>query len=145
MNRVSTYLNFQGDTEAAFNYYATVFGTEVGNIVRIGDMMGEGGPELTDAEKKMVGHVEMPIHAGHVLMATDMIESMDQHRVIGNNTTINLEIDTKFEAERIYAALADGGSESTGLNPMPWAIWGCTLDQFGIRWMFNCYEGYPQQ
>jgi PhnB protein len=139
MNRVSTYLNFQGDTEAAFAFYASVFGTEAGDIFRMGDMAGPDGPELSDAEKNMVGHVEMPILHGHVIMATDMLESMGQTRVIGNNTTINLELDDRAEADRIYAALSDGGSESTGLNDMPWAYWGCTLDRFGIRWMFNCY------
>ena len=28
MSRVSTYLNFMGNTEDAFNFYASVFGTE---------------------------------------------------------------------------------------------------------------------
>ncbi len=28
LSRVSTYLNFQGDTEEAFTFYASVFGTE---------------------------------------------------------------------------------------------------------------------
>jgi PhnB protein len=144
MNRVSTYLNFQGNTEEAFTYYAAVFGTEVGPIVRIGDISPPDAP-LSDVERNMVGNVQMPILHGHMIMATDMVESMGQHRVVGNNTTINLELDDKAETERIYAALADGGSESTGLNPMPWALWGCTLDKFGIRWMVNCYEGYPEQ
>ena len=87
MNRVSTYLNFQGNAEEALNHYASVFGTKVGDIFRIGDMVPPDGPTLTDAERKLVGRAEMPIHAGHVIMATDMVESMDQHRVIGNNTT----------------------------------------------------------
>ena len=41
------------------------------------------------------------------------------------------------EADRLYAALSDGGSESTGMTEMPWDCWGCTLDRYGIRWMFN--------
>lgn len=138
MNRVSTYLNFQGNAEEAFNYYAKVFGTKVGEVFRVGDMTPPD-IQLTDAEKKMVGHVELPIHAGHVIMATDMVESMGQQRVIGNNTTINLELDDRADTDRIYAALSDGGSESTGMSDMPWAYWGCTLDRYGIRWMFNCY------
>lgn len=143
MSRVSTYLNFMGDTEEAFNFYASVFGTEIsGEISRMGDMPGgPGSPELTDAEKKLVAHVELPILAGHVLMGTDMLESLGHQRRIGNNTTINLEPDTRAEAERLYAALSEGGSESSPLADMPWrALWGVTLDRFGIRWMFNCYE-----
>lgn len=142
MSRVSTYLNFAGNTEEAFRYYASVFGTEItGEIFRMGDMAGDpNGPQLTDAEKNMVGHVELPILAGHVLMGTDMVESLGQHRTIGNNVTINLEPDTRDETDRLYKALSDGGTDSTGMQQMPWAYWGCTLDRFGIRWMFNCHE-----
>ena len=142
MSRVSTYLNFSGETEEAFNFYASLFGTEItGEIARLGDMpTAPGQPELTADEQKLVAHIELPILAGHVLMGTDFVESMGHERRIGNNTTINLELDSRDEAERLYAALSEGGSESTGLSDMPWGYWGCTLDRFGIRWMFNCYQ-----
>lgn len=141
MSRVSTYLNFDGQTEEAFNFYASIFGTQIaGQIYRMGDMGGPDGPELSDAEKKLVGHVELPILAGHVLMGTDILESMGHQLRVGNNVTINLEPDTRAETDRLYAALSEGGSESTGMQQMPWAYWGCSLDRYGVRWMFNCYE-----
>ncbi|HMC40520.1 MAG TPA: VOC family protein [Acidimicrobiales bacterium] len=141
MSRVSTYLNFMGQAEEALNFYASVFGTQIeGEIARMGDMpSGDGGTQLTDHEKKLVAHAVLPIVAGHVLMGTDMLESMGHELRIGNNTTINLEIDDRAETERIYGALSEGGSESSGLSQMPWAYWGVTLDRYGIRWMFNCY------
>ena len=84
MSRVSTYLNFNGTTEEAFGWYSAVFGTKVGPIMRMGDMAaGEGGPQLTDAEKKLVGHVELPILAGHVLMGTDYPYDMGEIDPIG--------------------------------------------------------------
>jgi PhnB protein len=138
MSRVSTYLNFQRTAEEALNYYASVFGTEIeGEIYRMGDMTPPDGPQLTDEEKKMVGHAVLPILGGHVVMATDMVQSMGQQVKVGNNTTINLEPDSREETDRLYNALADGGSESTGMQDMPWGYWGCTLDRYGIRWMFN--------
>lgn len=140
MSRVSTYLNFMGNTEEAFDFYRSVFGTDYASpIFRMADMPGRpGGPELSDAEKKMVGHVELPILAGHLLMGTDMLESMGQQRQIGNNVTINLEPDTRAEADRLYGALSEGGSDATGMQEVPWGYWGCCLDRFGTRWMFNC-------
>jgi PhnB protein len=58
---------------------------------------------------------------------------------IGNNTTINLEPDTREEADRLFAALGEGGGESSGgMQEVPWGYWGCTLDRYGIRWMVNC-------
>jgi PhnB protein len=142
MSRVSTYLNFMGQTEEAFRFYASVFGTEMpGEIFRMGDMPGpEGSPELPDAEKKLVAHITLPILADHVLMGTDMVASMGHELKVGNNITINLEPDTRAETDRLYTALSEGGSEATGLQDMPWGYWGCTLDRYSIRWMFNCYE-----
>lgn len=141
MSRVSTYLNFMGNTEEAFRFYASVFGTEIsGEILRVSEMVaGSGAPELTQAEKDLVGHIELPILAGHVLMGTDMVESMGHQLKVGNNVTINLEPDTREETDRLYTALSDGGGESTGMSEMPWGYWGCTLDRFGVRWMLNCY------
>lgn len=138
MSRVSTYLNFDGQTEEAFTFYGSVFGTAVtAPITRMGDMSGPGGPPLTEAEQRLVGHVELPILAGHVLMGTDILESMGHELRIGNNVTVNLELDDRAETDRLYAALSEGGSDATGMQDMPWGYWGCTLDRFGVRWMFN--------
>jgi len=140
MSRVSTYLNFPGTAEEAFAFYATVFGTEpLTPLQRFGDMpAGPGAPDLSEAERAKVLHVELPILAGHVIMATDVLESMGQQLRVGNNTTLNLEPDTRAEAERLYAALSEGGADATGLNHMPWgSYWGTCLDRFGVRWMFN--------
>ena len=103
MSRVSTYLNFMGTTEEAFSLYSSVFGTEItGEIARMGDMpSGPGAPELSDAERKMVAHVELPILAGHVLMGTDMLASMGHELRIGNNVTICLEPDSRAETDRL--------------------------------------------
>ncbi|HTT87295.1 MAG TPA: hypothetical protein VMF60_08005 [Acidimicrobiales bacterium] len=139
MSRVSTYLNFMGTTEEAFTFYRGVFGTEFSNpIARMGDMpAGPGGSPLSEAEKALVSHVELPILAGHVLMGTDMLASMGHELRPGNNVTVNLEPGSRSETQRLYAELSEGGSESTGLQDMPWGFWGCTLDRFGVRWMFT--------
>ncbi|MHB8438652.1 MAG: VOC family protein [Acidimicrobiales bacterium] len=147
MSQVSTYLNFMGDTEDAFNFYASVFGTEFnGPVFRMGDMPpNPEGPQLTGDEKNLVAHVELPILAGHVLMGTDMLRSMGHELRLGNNVTINLQPDSREETDRLYRSLSDGGSESTGMTDMPWGYWGCSLDRFGVRWMFTCFEGLSEQ
>ena len=89
MLRVSTYLNFMGTTEEAFDFYGSVFGTTYSApTTRTVDMPGDpSAPPLSDAEKNMVMHCELPIHAGHVLMGTDMLESQGHKPVLGNNVT----------------------------------------------------------
>jgi PhnB protein len=136
MTRVSTYLNFQGQTEEAFALYAKTFGTAVTALTRFSDIPGPG--ELPAEERNLVMHAELSIAGGHVLMATDMLRSMGHEIRVGNNTTINLEVDSREEADRLYGALSEGGSEGSPMAEMPWgAYWGATLDRYGIRWMIN--------
>ncbi len=39
--QLNHYLNFQGETEAAFNFYKSVFGGEFSNLTRYGEMPSE--------------------------------------------------------------------------------------------------------
>jgi PhnB protein len=138
MARVNTYLNFQGQTQEAFTSYGKTFGTEVTMLSRYSDMPAVGPGELPAEERDLVLHAELPILAGHVLMATDMLHSMHQETRIGNNTTLCLDVDSREEADRLYDALSEGGSEGSPMADMPWgAYWGVILDRYGIRWMIN--------
>ena len=145
MARVSTYLNFQGDTEEAFTVYRDLFGTEfVGPIIRFGDMTMPGGPELSPEEANGIMHMEVEIAGGHVLMATDMLASMGMERRIGNNTTIMVEVDTNEEVDRLFAGLAAGVEESAP-SMQPWgSYWSTCLDRFGIRWMIATPTPAPE-
>ena len=141
MSKVSIYLNFQGNTEEAFNFYKSVFGTEfVAPIMYNKDIPASPGiPPFPESELNKVMHVCLPILGGTQIMGTDMLESMGHKLIIGNNTTINLEPDTREETERLFKKLSDGGSHITPLKDQFWgAYWGCCLDKFGTRWMFNC-------
>lgn len=139
MAKVSIYLNFQGNTEEAFNHYKKVFNTEfIGQIYRMSDEPPRpGAPKLSEKEANAIMNIALPILGGTVIMGTDMLESMGQKLVIGNNTTINLEADSKEEVDRLFKALAEGGSDKAGPQQEFWGYWGTCLDRFGIRWMFN--------
>lgn len=138
MSRVSTYLNFQGTTAEAFEFYRSVFGTEyLGPVLRMGDVPGHAD-QLSEAERQMIMHIELPILGGHVLMATDFIESMGHILQAGNNVSLNLEPDTLEEAQRLHAALSEGAVDVMPLTKQFWGSWFASfVDRFGIRWMFN--------
>ena len=142
MARVTTYLNFPGNTEEAFNHYKTIFNGEFSGVGlrRFGDIeMPAGMPPLSDADKKLIIHAELTILAGHVLMATDAPESMGLKLERGNNMHINLEPDSKKEAKRLFDALSEGGNVTMPLEDMFWgAYFGTCTDKYGINWMFNC-------
>lgn len=143
MPRVSTYLNFPGNTEEAFNFYRTVFNTEFnGGLQRFGDIAApEGMPPLSDDDKKLIIHAELPILGGHILMATDAPESMGFKMEYGNNIHLNLEPDTREETKRLFEALSAGGKITMELQDMFWgAYFGSCTDKYGINWMFNCIQ-----
>lgn len=143
MARVSIYLNFARNTEQAFLFYRSVFGGDfAGPIHRFADIpVDPGQPPMAEADKNLVMHVELPILGGHVLMGTDAPESMGFSVRPGNNVYINLEPDTRVEADRLFSALAANGKVEMPLQDMFWgAYFGSFTDQFGIRWMIN-YAG----
>ena len=137
MSRVSTYLNFPGTTEQAFTFYRSVFGGDFnGPVHRFGEASAAPGqPPMSEADKNLVMHVELPILGGHVLMGTDAPESMGFTVVHGNSVHINLEPDTRAETDRLFAALSAGSAKvDMPMLDMFWGAYcGSLTDPFGIR------------
>lgn len=141
MAQVCTYLNFSRDTEAAFNFYKSVFGTEfVSGIMRFSDVsVPEGQPGPSAEDKDLVMNVALPILGGHLLMGTDAPESMGFKLNQGNNVHITLMPDTREEADRLFNALSEGGSVEMPMADQFWGdYFGSLVDKFGVQWMVNC-------
>jgi PhnB protein len=127
-----------GNTEEAFNYYEKVFGTKITSLSRMNDFPSNGGAELSAEDANKVMNVQLPILDGHVLMGTDMLQSMGHELKVGNNFSISLDVDTHVEADHIYGLLSVNTQSGSGMSEMPWgAYWGSCEDQFGIRWMIS--------
>ena len=145
MATVSTYLNFTNNTEEAFNFYKSVFGTEFegSGIMRFKDVPpSDDNPcQPGSDEENMVMHVSLPILGGHVLMGTDAPESMGFKVNMGNNVYINLQPDTREETKRLFDALSAGGTVEMELQDMFWGdYYGSCKDKYSIQWMFSCAE-----
>jgi PhnB protein len=144
MASVSTYLNFERNTEEVFNFYKSVFGGEFfgGKIMRMGEAhSAPGQPPMSEEDKNLVMHVELRILNCHSLMGTDAPESMGFKVNFGNNSYINLQPDTRKETKELFDKLKDGGSVGMELQDMFWGdYFGSLTDKFGVQWMFNCNE-----
>jgi PhnB protein len=141
MARTSTYLNFNRKTEEAFRFYQSIFGGDFGNdgIARYRDMPpSDDLPPVPEADLDLVIHIELAILGGHILMGSDAPESMGFRVQHGNTMHLNLEPDTKEEAQRLFDALSEGGNISMPLQDMFWgAYFGSCTDKYGINWMVN--------
>lgn len=138
--RVSSYVNFQGNTEKAFNFYKSVFKTDfVNGIKRFGDLPADPNqPPIAEPVKKMVLHIELPLLGGHILMGTDAPKEMGFTLTKGNNMHIQLEPDSKEEAQRLFDELSMDGKVEMPIQDMFWgAYFGSFTDKFGINWMIN--------
>ncbi len=143
MTILNTYLNFAGNTEEAFNFYKSVFGGELTPIVRFKDMPMEGVSISKEDENKVM-HVGLSIGKDHMLMATDILESLGQKLVQGNNVYISIHPESKEEADRIFKALSEGGTIEMPIANQPWGdYYGSFNDKFGVRWMVN--YSYPKE
>ncbi len=147
MATLNPYLNFQGNTEEAFNFYKSVFGGEFSTMVRFKDMPANdsmpGTAKMSPEELDKIMHISLPIK-GNTLMATDMLESQGHTLRLGNNLTLCLETESKEEADKLFNALSDGGKVGAPIADAPWgAYWGMLTDKFDVQWMVN--YTYPKK
>lgn len=144
MATVNVYLNFDGQCEEAFNFYKSIFGGEfIGEISRFGDMPPEeGAPSLPDDVASQVLHVSLPILGGSILMGSDAPESFGMPPLIaGNNMHITLSPDSREETDRLFTALAAGGTVTMALEDTFWgSYFGTCTDRYGIQWMLDYAE-----
>ncbi len=137
------YLNFPGTTEAAFNFYKSVFGGEFFMIQRFKDT--PEASRLSGDELEKIMHMSLPLPGGAVLMATDALESMGHPLTVGNNFHISISTKSKEEADIFFAGLSAGGTAVMPPQDMFWgAYFGMLIDPFGIQWMVSYDANHPQ-
>lgn len=133
--KATPYLSFDGDCADAFRFYADVLGGEVMALIAHGDTpMAEQFPPEWHAR----------IMHGHLVAGDVVLFGGDRFPGDGGQTSgfcISLHVDTAADADRIFDALADGGSVTVPLAASFWAErFGMLVDRFGTPWMIN-YEG----
>jgi PhnB protein len=137
MTKLNSYLNFQGNSEEAFQFYKSAFGTEFETLMRFKDIPEFPGREkLTESDLNKIMHISLPIGENR-LMATDLLESLGQNLKTGNAVTLCLYPESKEEADRLYSLLSLGGKAHSPMSEMFWGYWGMLTDKFGVQWMVN--------
>ncbi len=135
MTTINPYLTFNGNCEEAFNFYASVFGSDPPMFMRFSGMHSED--ELSGSEAEKIMHVALPLGHGTVLMGSDTLEAMGR-AVFGSNFSLSLQVDSPADADRFYNDLSAGGEETMPMAQAPWGdYFGMLTDKFGIQWMIN--------
>jgi len=136
---INIYLSFDGQCEAAFNFYAHVLGAQITAQFRYADTPMEF-PTPEEWKNKLM-HASLTTPDGAILMGAD---APPDHYKPAQGFSISLQIPDEAEAERVFAALSEGGTVTMPIAETFWAKrFGMLIDQFGKPWMINCEKPMP--
>jgi PhnB protein len=127
--QLGLHLIFAGQCEAAFKFYARVLDGKALTLFRYGDSpaAAEVPPDWRD---KLV-HAGLTV-GDRVLMGADALPGAYQRPA---GFCAFLTCGDAAEAERVFAALAEGGTIQLPLGKTFWSpCFGVVVDQFAIPW-----------
>jgi len=132
--QVETILAFGGHGEAAMQFYKEAVGAEILVMLRWKDSPDPRMRTVSPDPDKIM-HASFRI-GNTILMASDGIETLPQPDIKG--VTLNLEAKDDAEAQKLFAALSEGGKVQMPLAKTFWSsLSGMLTDRFGVSWMVN--------
>ena len=126
--KLNTYVNFAGTCAEAFRYYERHLGGQVTMLMTHDQAPGQRqvSPDWKDAV----------LHARITIGGTDLLGADIPGAEPLRSAYLTLSVDSDSEAERIYAALADGGRVLMPIEETFFASrFAQVQDRFGINWM----------
>jgi len=134
--QIENYLFFGGSCEDALRFYEQALGGKVVDLHRYAGTPMDNA-DLPAAWKDKVMHATFEVE-GARFMASDAMPGHPATTYTGFSMSINIPKD-KDKAERIFNALAAGGTVTMPFSPTFWgAQFGMLMDRFGVPWMVNC-------
>ncbi len=132
---VEVYLFFNGRCEEAVEFYKKVLGAEVTMLMRFKD-----SPEPQQAGMVPPGSENKIMHVSFRVGDANVMAS-DGHCTGQTNFqgfSLSLTVANEAEADRKFAALADGGQVQMPLTKTFWSPrFGMVTDRFGVGWMIS--------
>ena len=132
--KLNTYLNFPGTCAEALDFYVKHLGAKILMKGTYGEMSGQGGPQNLPPGLKPESVLHSRFQIGDTLvMASD---GPPERCPPMRGTYLALAVESNEEAERIYAALSEGGEVSMKIGETFFAErFGQFRDKFGVNWM----------
>ena len=128
--QVEPYLNFDGRCEEALEFYKKALGAKVDMLMRFKDAPDQSMITPGNADKVM--HSQVHIGDTAVLMSDGRCTGKTNFHGIALAISVNSEA----EAEKTFAALADGGQVQMPLGKTFFSPrFGMLADKFGVGWM----------
>lgn len=136
---IDIYLNFNGNTREAVEFYAEVFETGAPHIMTFGEAPPDPSHPLPEEAKHLVMHANLKID-GSTVMFSDVFPGMPY--VEGNNVNLTLMNTDIGKIKLWYDKLKVGGTVSMELQETFWSkCYGSLKDKFGIYWQLSHDNG----
>jgi PhnB protein len=136
--KLNTYVNFAGTCAEAFRYYEQHLGGQVGMMMTHGQ-----APDRTRINPDWKDAV---LHARITIGDTDLLGADIPGAEPMRSAYLTLGVDSDSEAERIYAALGDGGRVLMTMEETFYASrFGQVQDRFGMNWMILHERPMPSE
>ena len=131
--QASPHLHFKGNCREAFDFYAATFRGRIAFAMTYGESAAasQTPPEV----RGQIIHTRLEF-GNQAIMGCDA-PGERFHAPQGFNVLVTVQ--EPAEAERVFNALAQGGSTGMPFTQTFWAYrFGMCTDRFGIPWMVNC-------
>ncbi len=133
--QVNPYLIFNGQCEAAFNFYEQVLAGKIIFKMTFGD--SPAADEVPPEARNLIIHATLAI-GDQMLMASDAPPGRYEEP---KGNYVSLSLTDTAEGKRIFQSLAEEGTVQMPFEKTFWAEgFGMCVDRFGIPWMVNCGE-----
>lgn len=130
---LNPYLQFNGDCAAAFRFYEQCLGGEIVMMMRAGDL--PMAAQIPSDRQDDIIHARIAV-GEKLLMGSD---AMGGSYTAPAGFHVTLGFEDPAEADRVFAALAEGGSVRMPIAETFWAHrFGILVDRFGTPSMINC-------
>ena len=134
MPLINPHINFNENAEEAFQFYKSVFGGEISNLMRFKDLKKEE-PDVSDPEANKIFYIALPI-GNNMLIANDVPEILGKVNENENRSKISVTAENTEEADKIFNGLSAGGQVEMPIADSPWGTYfGMFRDKYGIEWI----------
>lgn len=130
---IQPYLFFEGRCEEALMFYRDVLGAEITQLMRYSDSPAPPPPGmLPPGSENRIMHASMRIGDSTVMVSDGNCSGTTGF----NGFSLALNAASDAEAERLFAALADGGQIRMPMAPTFFSSrFGMLADRYGLGWM----------
>jgi PhnB protein len=132
---IQPYLFFEGRCEEAIEFYRSALGAEVVMLMRYKDSPEPPPPGvIPPGSENKIMHMTFRIGDAVVMGSDGMCSGQPGFQ----GFSLSLTVASDDEADRMFAALADGGQVQMPLEKTFWSPrFGMVSDRFGVSWMIN--------